>query len=397
MARSETPGIDLLREEGLIEKNNENEAVQNQSSSEQSETTQIEAEQEQELPESQEHFETESSKSMFSDEGVREVVNTESEVQSDPFLELLNGRFEIQDSQEARSFIEDSINSRAELDRVRDELNTNQQMLQQVEAAFKDTDKELLSAMQFKKETGLDYGVYNSLKQTDLDSMSAEKAITVLKKIKNPEISNEDLEFVLKNKYKQDLDQYEEREVRLGLIELKEDAIEAKKTLADLKSKIKDPEPLFNTEQKKSEIEQRRNSLTKGWGDVISSAKSQFSAYTVPIDDEIQLQFDLDESVAKEYEQQALEHAIELGLEFNDESYNYLQHYTRSIQIMNDLPRVVKAAYEKGRNHVLLQQEKELSNPSAANAGKVNQDGSGAPVDVSDYLISQTMEKYQGR
>jgi hypothetical protein len=92
---------------------------------------------------------------------------------------------------------------------------------------------------------------------TDYNELNEIELVAEQMLLDNPDLSEEDVSFLLENKYKLDADKYEETDVRLAKIQLKQDANAAKQKLSDFQKKYSLP---VNQEQVdyKKELEARQ-------------------------------------------------------------------------------------------------------------------------------------------
>jgi len=309
-------------------------------------------------------------------------------------LDFLNGRFEGLEEGEQLKVIQEALDNQSSIEEIREELEITQNLTTQMRTALEGQDTEMLEAMQFKKETGInDLNVYTDLKTKELSSMSPEEAIRLAKRIQSPGVAQDDLNFLIANKYKQDTEKYDEDEVRLGKIQLQEDSYQAVKYLNDLKSKINVPETVFDIDAKQQELHEELKVRKENWEGIVTKAFEVPSKPVFKIKDNVSLEFDVDPKLIEEYKKDALEYAVQNKLDFTEEAYEELNLYTRNRYILSNYEKMLHSAYERGANDIRKQTDQELHNPSALNSDKIVQDGP-THVDVSDELASMTMKKF---
>ena len=104
-----------------------------------------------------------------------------------------------------------------------------------------DIDERVAAINEFVKQTGRDpqdWFTYQSLNPSEMDDMAAVKI-----QLRNQygDLSNEDLDLLLDNKYKLDADLYDDNEIRLSQIQLKMDADKARQEIENVRSQYAAP------------------------------------------------------------------------------------------------------------------------------------------------------------
>jgi hypothetical protein len=124
--------------------------------------------------------------------------------------------------------------------------------------AQRDIDERVAVIEEFVKKTGRspqDWFTYQSLNPSEMDDLTAVKTQLM---IDMPNLSDKEVDVLIKSKYKLDEDRYDESEIEYSKIQLKVDALKAKKEISNLRDDYAAPvqtqkqeeefQPLFDNE-----------------------------------------------------------------------------------------------------------------------------------------------------
>lgn len=279
---------------------------------------------------------------------------------------ILSGRLDSTSFEDQLSYLQGAVETQDEVFRYREDMERKDALIQELQGRLSNQDSDLMAAAQFKKDTGIaDYGVYNMLKDLDVDNIGAKQAIEVMSKIKSPGLSNEDLQFKMDRKYKQG-EEFDEADQKLGQIEMKEDAHEAKNYLKELKGKITTPEVGFDLQARESEMTEKLNVLKEDWDNAVESAFANTQNPKFDIGNNNILEMTITPQEIETMKDDAWEFAVENGLDPTDQdSYAVIGEYVQNMYIQNNWQRMLAAAREQGFHAAQQSDKKELHNPSA--------------------------------
>lgn len=305
---------------------------------------------------------------------------------------MLDGRFDGETVEEQLGFIEGILDNQEDVLSVRDELSRQKQLNQELQDRLKNQDPDMISAMEFKKETGIsDINTFNALKNVDIESINAKQAIEMVSKIKHPNLSSEDLQFKMSRKYKLG-DDYDEADQRLGEIEMKEEAYEAKNYLKELKGKIKTPEIDFDSQARESELAEEFENLKESWDNAVENSFAKVQNPKFNIDENVSVEMSIEPSEIEWMKDIAWEYAVENKLDPTDkDAYPEIASYVQQMYIAENFNRIAKAIYVQAQNDKELKNKQELANPSAMSADKPDQPSDSKKKDMSDEAFQFAM------
>lgn len=244
----------------------------------------------------------------------------------------------------------------------------------------------------FVEETGRsveEWFAYQSLNPSEMDD------VTVMKnnlQQQYPDLSDEDATLLLENKYKLDSDLNTEQDVRLGALQLKMDATNARKELESTRSKylapVKNEEPAATPAPE--EIE---SPITAEWISAMSSVADDMEALEFNVGKDQSFAFGISDTYKSELKQsnakmdEYFDQYISEGGDWDFEKLNV--HRT----ILDNIENIVDAAFKQGLSQGTSNVVKQAVNPSS-----VNPNSSNAPTSASseDKVRQQILNALQG-
>ena len=211
--------------------------------------------------------------------------------------------------------------------------------IRQSENTSTEIDERVAAINQFVRETGRDpqdWFTYQAMNPSEMDDLAA-----VRTQLRNQygDISNDDLDLLLNNKYKLDADLYDEADVRLSQLQLKMDADKARQEIESVRSQYAAPQ---RTEQQYEGI------VNEQWLGDMSAEVDALDGIEFELGKDKSFTFGLDES----YKNQLLSkneniedffsnYVSEAG-QFDFEKWN--MHQT----VLDNIETIVKTAYQQG-------------------------------------------------
>lgn len=244
----------------------------------------------------------------------------------------------------------------------------------------------------FVEETGRsveEWFAYQSLNPSEMDD------VTVMKnnlQQQYPDLSDEDATLLLENKYKLDSDLNTEQDVRLGALQLKMDATNARKELESTRSKYL--APVKNEELAAAPApEEIESPITAEWISAMSSVADDMEALEFNVGKDQSFAFGISDTYKSELKQsnakmdEYFDQYISEGGDWDFEKLNV--HRT----ILDNIENIVDAAFKQGLSQGTSNVVKQAVNPS-----NVNPNSSNAPTSASseDKVRQQILNALQG-
>lgn len=307
---------------------------------------------------------------------------------------LLDGRFDGDSIDEQFNYLENVLSDQQEVLSVRDELSRVRTVNAELLERLKGQDPELLSAIQFKKDTGIeDQAMFSRIKSLDFETLNPKQAIELADKLRYS-LSEEDLKYKMAQKYKLGED-FEEADRRLGEIEMKQDAVSAVAYLKELKGKITTPELNYDAESRETELAQQFEERKQAWDDVVEKGFSKVNNPKFQIVEGVDIEMDLTPEDIEWMKDIAWEYAVEQGFDpANPEVFPEIGDYVNSMYIQKHFDKIKAAIYQRGLNDSSLKEKQELANPSALTPGNPNQSVVSKPKDASDVIFENFINRW---
>lgn len=243
----------------------------------------------------------------------------------------------------------------------------------------------------FVEETGRsveEWFAYQSLNPSEMDD------VTVMKNSlqqQYPDLSDEDATLLLENKYRLDSDLNTEQDVRLGALQLKMDAANARKELESTRSKYL--APVKNEELAAPAPEEIESPITAEWISAMSSVADDMEALEFNVGKDQSFTFGISDTYKSELKQSNAkmdEYFDQYISESGDWDFEKLNvHRT----ILDNIENIVDAAFKQGLSQGTSNVVKQAVNPSS-----VNPNSSNAPTSASseDKVRQQILNALQG-
>jgi hypothetical protein len=254
---------------------------------------------------------------------------------------------------------------------------------------------------EFVKETGQsNYGLFEKINSTELATMDPMEALVAKYILDNPnQAGQEDMvrKFFVK-KYDMDPD-HDEETLSLNKFSMEADGATAKKSLQEIKEKLKIPEPSKEPAQPKVKTPEEIATLEKGWNDFGTKAATHLSKLQIPIKDgkESLLDYEISESEKKEVADYITNFAAKNQMELTKENADILGKDAYQKLMIRKLPEIVHSVFEKAREMTEAEVHNLYSNPSPLN----NKDTPPPTSDTtqSDYekRIAEAAEKTKAK
>jgi hypothetical protein len=175
----------------------------------------------------------------------------------------------------------------ANLDDLKTAINKEPQ---KVEASLPD---QLKPIAEFLKETGRPVDDWFKYQAIDPSEMEVAQIVKYGLKLKNPEMSDDDINFIFSNTYKLDSEEFSEDEVRMSKLQLDQDARGFKTEINKLKDSYKVP-------VQKPGSEEEQSPFTSDWVESMKSEVSKMEAIEFDLDGGAKFSFGLNDSMKAE-------------------------------------------------------------------------------------------------
>lgn len=244
----------------------------------------------------------------------------------------------------------------------------------------------------FVAETGRsveEWFAYQSLNPSEMDDVSVMR--NNLQR-QYPDLSNEDADLLLENKYKLDTDLNTEQDARLGSLQLKMDAQNARKELESVRSKYL--APVAKAEPAQAPVQEEIESpITSEWISAMSKVADDMEALEFNVGKDQSFAFGISDTYKAELKQSNAkmdDYFDQYVSEAGDWDFEKLNvHRT----ILDNIENIVDAAFKQGLSQGTANVVKQAVNPS-----DVNPSSSSAPSSASseDKVRQQILDALQG-
>ena len=244
----------------------------------------------------------------------------------------------------------------------------------------------------FVAETGRsveEWFAYQSLNPSEMDDVSVMR--NNLQR-QYPDLSNEDADLLLENKYKLDTDLNTEQDARLGSLQLRMDAQNARKELESVRSNYL--APVAKAEPAQAPVQEEIESpITSEWISAMSNVADDMEALEFNVGKDQSFAFGISDTYKAELKQSNAkmdEYFDQYVSEAGDWDFEKLNvHRT----ILDNIENIVDAAFKQGLSQGTSNVVKQAVNPS-----DVNPSNSSAPSSASseDKVRQQILNALQG-
>ena len=202
-------------------------------------------------------------------------------------------------------------------------------------------DERVQAIAKFVQETGRDpqdWFRYQSLNPSEMDDMTA---VRVQMASKYPNLSYEEVETLIANKYSYDANLTDESEIKMKQLQLKIDAQEAKQTIEGMRNQYAAP-------QRQEQQQQQQAGISREWVEAMASEVGSFEGVEFDLGNGKMFSYNVDDN----YRNQLVQKNASLDKFFNqyvgqDGSWDYdmlSAHQT----VLDNVDNIVKAAYQQG-------------------------------------------------
>ena len=219
------------------------------------------------------------------------------------------------------------------LDEIKETQNTPVELDERVE-----------SLNRFIKETGRnveDWLAYQTLNPSEMDDMSVIR--TQLKNQYGGEVSDEDIQLLIENKYSLDEDLYDESEIRLSQLQLKVDAGKARQEIEGLRSQYATP-----VKKQTEQTEEFQGIVNEEWIGNMSAEVDALDGIEFQVSKDKAFTFGLEDSYKSELKSknENIEDFFStyVGKEGQWDFEKWNMHQT----VLDNIETIVKTAYQQG-------------------------------------------------
>ncbi len=225
---------------------------------------------------------------------------------------------------------------------------------------------------EFVKETGNNnFGVFNTVNSADIANMDTMDAMVTLAVLETPALAGQEgnLKKSFERKYNLDPEKVEESELALNKVSLLQDGEKAKKSLLEVKSKLKMPEPAEEippASAPKVMTDEEKQSLQTNWGKIATKIGEQYGTIPIPMKDskEPVLSYQIDGEIQKVAVQGAVEYCVQNQMELNEDNVKRVAGIMQNQLLVKELPNIVHSVFEKARSLTEEQVTALYDNPS---------------------------------
>jgi hypothetical protein len=210
-------------------------------------------------------------------------------------------------------------------------------------------------------ESGNDPELFHIIQSLPVDNLNDEEALKARYRIERPELSAEDVDLLIADKYKQ-TDEYTDNQRRVGTINQSEDAREARRFLSDLKAKT-DVTDVTNVREASRQQEVQR---VEAWTKDIPNHVNSFDKITVAAGDKDNYNYFPSVDQKKVLQQELEKIFRNAPIPYNEESkaaVNQIVEDTFFRLYKNEITKAVAVAAKSKANEQIA---KEIHNPSGA-------------------------------
>jgi hypothetical protein len=202
-----------------------------------------------------------------------------------------------------------------------------------------------------------------SVKVDELESIDV---LRTQMKWNNPDLSDGDIQLLLNEKYKLDEDQFTDEEMRLGAVQMKMDAKQAREQLSQHQHDMSVP----TSQKSQEEMEAANTERMNAWDDEIVDMVDDFDAISISINNDLTLNYKVAPEEKEALENEVYEIIEQTGMELDSqEAYDTAREIMRNRYIISHFDDIARALGEKARSMTDEQWHKTAHNPSAIPKG----------------------------
>lgn len=219
------------------------------------------------------------------------------------------------------------------LDEIKETQNTPVELDERVE-----------SLNRFIKETGRnveDWLAYQTLNPSEMDDMSVIR--TQLKNQYGGEVSDEDIQLLIENKYSLDEDLYDESEIRLSQLQLKVDAGKARQEIEGLRSQYATP-----VKQQTEQTEEFQGIVNEEWIGNMSAEVDALDGIEFQVSKDSSFTFGLEDSYKSELKSKNENIEDFFSTYVGNEGQWDFEKWNMHQTVLDNIETIVKTAYQQG-------------------------------------------------
>ena len=201
-------------------------------------------------------------------------------------------------------------------------------------------DERVAAINEFVSKTGRDpqdWFAYQAMNPSEMDDLSAVK--TQLKS-QYGDLSNEDLNLLIENKYKLDADMYDDNEVRLSQIQLKMDADKARQEIEGLRSQYAAP-----ARQEQQDVE---GIINDEWLGTMSAEVDALDGIEFQVSKDKSFTFGLEDSYKSQLKSKNEQIEDFFGSYVDNQGQWDFEKWNMHQTVLDNIETIVKTAYSQG-------------------------------------------------
>ena len=206
-----------------------------------------------------------------------------------------------------------------------------------------DIDERVAAINEFVKQTGRDpqdWFTYQSLNPSEMDDMAAVK---IQLRDQYGDLSNEDLDLLLDNKYKLDADLYDDNEIRLSQIQLKMDADKARQEIENVRSQYAAP-----VEQEQTQYSEPESFIDEEWLGNMSAEVDALDGIEFQVSKDKSFTFGLEDNYKSQLKSKN-ENIEDFFSTYVDGQGQWdFERWNMHQAVLDNIETIVKTAYQQG-------------------------------------------------
>lgn len=238
----------------------------------------------------------------------------------------------------------------------------------------------------FIAETGRtveDWFVYQSTNPSEMDDLTV---MTSQLRNQYPNLSNEDAHLLLDNKYKLNVDEHSENDVRIGKLQLQMDATSARGELEKVREQFKAPK-IENTTDPAIAESAFESPIDENWIDTMSKTVDSMETLKFKVGDK-----DFNFALKSEYRSDLKKSNADLEnyfVQYIDDKGNWdMSKLSTHRAVVDNIESIVSAIYSQGLSDGQSNVVREAVNPSAPAAQSNSTDTSSAEDKVRQQILN---------
>ena len=232
-------------------------------------------------------------------------------------------------------------------------------------------DERVAAINEFVRTTGRDpqdWFAYQAMNPSEMDDLSAVK--TQLKS-QYGDLSNEDLNLLIENKYKLDADMYDDSEVRLSQIQLKMDADKARQDIEGLRSQYAAP-----ARQEQQDVE---GIVNEEWLGTMSAEVDALDGIEFQVSKDKAFTFGLEDSYKSQLKSKNEQIEDFFGSYVDNDGQWDFEKWNMHQAVLDNIETIVKTAYSQGLGEGQRGLVNKAANVQYSDPSQIGDTGSNVP------------------